>query len=82
VRWQDGTPITLRGISQRKACLVQGRIHEVDIFVPDASAMLHLSMVFARGNAPFVLGREGFFDAFDITFEKKNWQTVFSWGES
>jgi len=54
LRWQDGTPITLRGISQRKACLVQGRIHEVDILVPDAGAMLHLSMVFARGNAPFI----------------------------
>jgi hypothetical protein len=77
LRWQEGMPITLRGISQRKACLVQGRIHEVDILVPDADVMLHLSMVFARGNAPFVLGREGFFDAFDITFEKKNRRTVF-----
>jgi len=77
LRWGDGVPITLRGISQRKTCLVQGRIHEVDIVVPAASVMLHLPMVFARGNVPFVLGREGLFDAFDITFEKINRQTVF-----
>jgi hypothetical protein len=72
-----GPPITLRGISQRKVCLVQGQIHEVDILVPDAGVMLRLPMVFARGNAPFILGREGFFDAFDITFEKTNRRTVF-----
>lgn len=77
LRWPDGVPITLRGISQRKICLVQGRIHEVDILVPDASVLLRLPMVFARGNAPFVLGREGFFDAFDVAFEKTNRRTVF-----
>jgi hypothetical protein len=58
-RWQDGEPITLRGISQRKVCIVQGRIHEVDILIPDADVMLRLLMVFARGNVPFVLGRGG-----------------------
>lgn len=77
LRWQDGDPITLRGISQRKVCLVQGRIHEVDILVSDAGVMLRLPMVFARGNVPFVLGREGFFDVFDIAFEKTNRRTVF-----
>lgn len=77
LRWQDGAPITLRGISQRKTCLVQGRIHEVDILVPDANVMLHLPMVFTRGNVPFVLGREGFFDIFDIAFEKTDRRTVF-----
>jgi hypothetical protein len=82
LRWQDGTPMALRGISQRKVCLVQGRIHEVDIFVPDASVMLHLPMVFAQGNAPFILGREGFFDAFDIAFDKANRYTVFRLVES
>jgi hypothetical protein len=78
LRWQDGAPLTLRGISQRKACLVQGRIHEVDILVPDADVMLfRVPIVFVRGNAPFVLGREGFFDAFDVTFEKASRRTVF-----
>ena len=77
LRWQDGAPITLRGISQRKACMVQGRIHEVELLVPDAGVTLRLPMVFARGNTPFLLGREGFFDAFDITFEKTNRRTVF-----
>jgi len=77
LRWQDGAPTMLRGVSERKVCWVQGRIHEVNAFVPEAGIMLRLPMVFARGNAPFVLGREGFFDAFDITFEKANRQTVF-----
>ena len=77
LRWRDGTPITLRGISRRKVCLLQGRIYEVDILIPDAGALLRLPMVFARGNAPFVLGREGFFDVFNITFEKANRRTVF-----
>lgn len=77
LRWPDGAPIRLRGISPRKTCLVQGRIHEVEIFVPQAEIMLRLPMVFARGNAPFLLGREGFFDAFDIAFEKTNRRTVF-----
>ena len=76
-RWQDGEPITLRGISQRKVCIVQGRIHEVDILIPDADVMLRLLMVFARGNVPFVLGREGFFDYFDVAFEKAERRTVF-----
>jgi hypothetical protein len=77
LHWQDGAPITLRGISQRKICLVQGRIHKVDILVPDVGVMLRLPVVFARGNAPFVLGREGFFDACDVTFDKANRRTVF-----
>lgn len=83
LRWQDGAPFTLRGISQRKDRLVQGRIHEVDIIVPDADVILFRTpMVFARGNAPFVLGREGFFDAFDVAFEKANRRTVFQVVES
>ena len=53
----------------------------MDIVVPDANAMLHLPMIFARGNVPFVLGREGLFDAFDITFEKTNRRTVFQFAE-
>lgn len=77
VRWQSGVPITLRGISPRKTCMVQGRIHEVEILVPDAGVTLRLAMVFARGNAPFILGREGFFDVFDVVFEKRNRRTVF-----
>jgi hypothetical protein len=76
-RWQDGEPITLRGISRRKVCMIRGRIHEVEILIPDAGVVLPLPMVFARGNAPFVLGREGFFDFFNVTFEKVTRRTVF-----
>lgn len=76
LRWQEGIPTTLRGISQRKTCWVQGRIHWVDILVSDANLILHIPMVFARGKAPFVLGREGFFDVFDVSFAKNRRRIV------
>ncbi len=82
LRWQDGEKATLRGISPRASGVVQGRIHEVDILIPDASMLIRLPIVFARGDAPFVLGREGFFDVFNITFEKVNHRTVFELVES
>ena len=77
LRWQDGARTTLRGISSHQSSVVQGRIHEVDILIPDASMLIRLPMVFARASAPFVLGREGFFAVFNITFEKVNRRTVF-----
>jgi hypothetical protein len=77
LRWQDGGRTTLRGISSRQSSVVQGRIHEVDILIPDANMLVRLPMVFTRGSAPFVLGREGFFDVFNVTFEKVNHRTVF-----
>ena len=76
LRWQDGIPITLRGISQRRTCWVQGRIHRVNILISDANLILHIPMVFARGNAPFILGREGFFDLFDVSFAKSRRQII------
>src|SRR5205814_958411 len=81
LRWQDGEPIPLRGISQRKDCWIQGRVHEVELLVAEVGVMLRLPMVFARGNAPYVLGREGFFDVFDMILEKSNYRTVFELNE-
>jgi len=77
LRWRDGASVTLRGISQRKTCAVQGRIHQVEVLLPKAALLLQLPMVFAKGNAPFVLGQEGFFEAFNITFERTKRKTVF-----
>jgi hypothetical protein len=77
LRWSDGDPSTIQGISRRSACTVLGRIHNVDILVPDGGVMLRLPMAFVRGNAPFVLGRDGFFDAFEITFDATNHRSVF-----
>ena len=81
LRWREGIPTILSGISQRKTCQVQGRIHQVDLLIPDADLVfLSVPMIFARGNAPFVLGREGIFDALNITFEKTNHRTIFEQG--
>ncbi|MBI3913948.1 MAG: hypothetical protein HY327_07160 [Chloroflexi bacterium] len=77
LRWQDGARTTLRGISSHPSSVVRGRILEVDILIPDASMLIRLPMVFARAGAPFVLGREGFFDVFNITFEKVKHRTSF-----
>jgi hypothetical protein len=77
LRWRDGPLTILQGISRRKTCAVEGRIHEVDIVIPDGGVILRLSMVFVRGNAPYVLGRTGFFDVFDIAFEMGRRRTIF-----
>jgi hypothetical protein len=77
LNWQAGEPTEIRGISRRKNCRVQGRVHEVAILVTDAGVLLRIPMVFAWGNAPYVLGREGFFDIFNISFEKPKLRTVF-----
>jgi hypothetical protein len=34
-------------------------------------------MVFAKGNAPYVLGRGGFFEVFPITFDAEARRTIF-----
>ena len=78
LRWRDGTPTVLRGISRRASCAVQGRIHDVDLLIPDGGVMLRLPIVFARGNVSYVLGRGGFFDVFDVSFEPGRRRTVFN----
>ncbi len=80
-RWQDGEPVPLRGISRRKDCWIQGRVHEVTILIAEMGILLQLPMVFARGNVPYVLGREGFFDVFSVTFDKSGPKTLFELSE-
>ncbi len=77
LRWQDGVPLPIQGISRRRTCVVAGRIHDVDIVIPDAGVILRIPMIFARGNAPYVLGRDGLFDVFTITFDAAPRRTTF-----
>ena len=77
LRWEDGELIELRGISPRKECVVEAAIHPLDIYVREAGCRLTVPFCFAAGDAPLLLGREGFFDAFRVTFDKPQLVTHF-----
>ena len=76
--WDAGTEVELRGIVPREECRVVARMHRVEVYVRDADRRLTIPICFADSDdAPLLLGREGFFDAFGIYFDKKNYQTRF-----
>jgi hypothetical protein len=75
--WDDGERRVLRGISRRKVCMIEGRVHEVDILVVEVGVQFSIPMCFARADVPFLVGREGFFDHFLVTFDKLARRTVF-----
>ncbi len=82
IDWEKGKKTELRGISQKKECLVEGRIHEINVTVPDIKLEIQIPICFVDGNAPFLLGREGFFDYFRVIFEKVKLRTVFELTEN
>ncbi len=75
--WEKGTPTQVLGISPRPECVVDARIHAVEIHIREAACRLSLPFCFAEGDAPLLLGREGFFDAFGIHFDKRKLLTTF-----
>jgi hypothetical protein len=78
--WEAGTPVELRGIVPREECRVIARLHQVEIYGRDADRRFTIPLCFADSDdAPLRLGREGFFDAFGIYFDKKKLQTRFDW---
>ena len=76
--WDKGSKITLSGISPKPEYTLEGRIHTVSALVPDLALELALPVCFASSDAPLLIGREGFFDEFDITLDKTRRRTVFS----
>ena len=77
LNWARGSIISLTGISPKPKCSVDGRIQEAAAFLPDLALNLSLPICFADGNAPYLIGREGFFDRFNITLDKKKRRTLF-----
>ena len=77
LRWQEGELIELRGCSQRKECAVEAAVHPLHIYVREAQCRLTIPFCFAAGDAPLLLGRNGFFDAFRVTLDKLHLLTVF-----
>ncbi len=76
--WAKGSKTTLRGISPKRVCSVEGRIHNVNAILPDLALQLELPLCFAEGDAPYLIGREGLFDRFKITLDKTNQRTSFT----
>jgi len=77
IDWREGRPIDLVGISKRKVCKVEGRVHTVELFVPELSVAFEIPVCFAKSNAPLLLGREGFFDAIAVEFDKPSDRLAF-----
>ena len=77
LRWHAGARFPIQGISRRRSCTLIGRLHEVDLLIPAASILMRVPMVFVRGDAPYVLGRDTFFEAFRIAFDPTRRRTIF-----
>ena len=78
LNWTDGSKTILTGISPKPECSLEGRIHRVGAIIPDLALELSLPICFAKGNAPYLIGREEFFDQFKIIFDKTKRRTIFS----
>ena len=78
LHWADGVPIELLGISPRPECAVPARILGIELIVPEAGVGIMIPICFADGDVSQLLGRESFFDAFNIEFSKSNLQTRFT----
>ena len=77
IDWKKGEKAKMKGIAEERMCWVEGRIHEIDVIIPDLKLEIQIPVCFVKGNAPFLLGRDGFFDYFKVTFEKFKLKTVF-----
>lgn len=76
-KWADGRRRILYGISRKKVCRVESRVHNVTLVVAELGVQIHIPICFAEGEAPLVLGREGFFEYFRVTFDRQALLTTF-----
>ncbi|MFQ6093982.1 MAG: hypothetical protein ACE5OR_15135 [bacterium] len=49
----------------------------MDLVVAELSIQITIPMCFAEGHAPLLLGREGFFEYFRVTFNRQALLTTF-----
>ncbi len=52
-------------------------LHSVEIYVREAACRVTIPFCFAEADAPLLLGRDGFFDAFGVHFDKRKLLTTF-----
>ena len=50
---------------------MESRVHTVDLVVAELGIQIAVPMCFAEGESPLVLGREGFFEYFRVTFDRQ-----------
>lgn len=79
--WDSGTRIEVEGISPKEECKVAGRILPVEIHILEAQSRLVIPVCFAEGTAPYLIGRNVFFDALRIQFAQSDLQTHFESAE-
>ena len=76
-KWEDGERRILHGISRKKVCQVESRVHDVDLVVAELGIQITIPMCFAEGHAPLLLGREVFFEYFRVIFDRQALLTTF-----
>ena len=75
--WETGEPLQLNGISPKPECAIPARVFQIEMLVPEIGIAFFIPICFADGDTTRILGREGFFDAFAITFNKQRLTTRF-----
>jgi hypothetical protein len=68
--WEEGVERVLTGLAQKEECRVVSRVHQVRLPLPQLGMSIELPMAFAEGHAPLLLGRDGFFEYFRVTFDR------------
>ena len=70
LNWEDGAPIRLKGISPTPECDVIARVQEVTLLIREVNQRIRVPVAFVDGDVASLIGREGFFDAFRVEFDK------------
>ncbi len=77
--WEAGDPIRFQGISSRTECDLLARVQDVTLLIHEINERIRLPIGFVDGDVASLIGREGFFDAFRIEFDKPNRNTLFEY---
>jgi len=62
-----GERITMRGVSQKEECKIEGSVVEVEIVVLPAGWRMNVPVFFADADVPLLAGRRGFLDRLHLT---------------
>lgn len=76
IPWERGKLQVIKGVSRKRGCEVSGRIHEVIAIISATDQWLTLPICFVDADAPFVVGRQVFFDFFRVCFDKATLTTI------
>jgi len=63
----SGDRVTMRGVSQKDECKVEGVVREAEIIVLPAGWRMKVPVFFADAEVPLLAGRRGFLDKLHLT---------------